>query len=187
MNIQLGFVKLILHSGICRMLLQHLSVLYDLRDVGMGVDNGDLCVLFPLFCPGFDIQVRNALLQAAVTEALGDQADCLFPVCICYAFQHFKGIVRISSGHPQSCRHVDPLQAAGIGNGYALYVLDDISAAAQLHVIRECTQDISCLSRRISKGNGLRAAQGRDQLCVQDIDIVIILDLIHTFPLLGLI
>ena len=116
---------------------QELSVLHDLGDQGMAVDDGDLRAVLSLDRAGDDIEVFHILLEVALAEPLSHQPFRLFDVLLGDALQHLQLPVRVSAHHPQGGGCIDPPQPAGIRDRDPHHVLDDVPAAAHLDPVRE--------------------------------------------------
>ena len=66
------------------------------------------------------------------------------------------------------------LPAVGVGDDDAFYIFYDIAAGDDLHPVRNGAQYTSCHGGAIGNGDGFRAAHGRNQFPLQDLDIGLI-------------
>ena len=63
-------------------------------------------------------------------------------------------------------RRADALHAAGIRYQDTFYILDDVSAAADINMLRHISQNLACFGRCVSNCNRFCASQCRNQFAV---------------------
>ena len=69
---------------------------------------------------------------------------------------------------------VKAVHAAGVGNGDALHVLDDVAGALEFKVLGLAAERLARDRSRVRHGNRLRASQRADELSVQDAAILLV-------------
>lgn len=148
----------------------------------MPVDDGHMGGMLPGPHPGVDVQIGDIFPQGAGKVALLHQLLGTCDVLRRDLFQNLQLTLRVSAHHTQDRGHAHALKAPGVGHCDALYIFKNISAAADLDVLREFPQDGSCFGRGIGDRDRFGTSQGRDQLAFQDIDIIGLLQRIHSDP-----
>ena len=148
----------------------------------MAVYNGDAGAVLCGLDTRHNVKVFNSFLQFALDKTFRDQALGLLDVLRRNFFKHFQLPAGITADNAQNSRNIDAAQAAGVRNCDAFDVFDNITAAADLHMGRELTEDLPCLGRRVSDCNRLRTSKCRDQFALQCFDKHILRFLIHSVP-----
>ena len=128
-------------------------------------------------CLGFyaDIEVWNVLGERDVGERrVGEKLGRAFACRIVYRFQDFERVLGVAANRAKGGRGFKAVHAAGVGNGDALHVLDDVAGALEFKVLGLAAERLARDRSRVRHGNRLRASQRADELPVQDAAVLLV-------------
>ena len=151
------------------------AVVAELGDVGVALlDAGDGRVAARRRTDAH-VQVGHALRQlddavARVLEQVLRALHVLGP----NGLQHLERCGGIAAQGPERRGGLYAAHAARVGHGHALHVLDDVARAGDLQVLGTLAQRGARERGGERDGDGLRAAQGADELLLEDGDVVAI-------------
>ena len=127
-----------------------------------------------------NIQGSHIFNELAGAEVALQQLPHLGPVLVGDALQHGQLQLRVAAHNAQGGGYVDAPQAAGVGDGDAHDVFDNIAAAMDGAVLGHFSQQLAGLGGGVGDGNRFRAPKGHGQLGTQDSQMIFIQCLIQT-------
>ena len=97
-----------------------------------------------------------------------------FFLCWCYPGDYFQKSLRVSCDHTCTQCSCDSAHSACVWNDYAFYVLDNVPAYLDVHLIGQTAKSFSCHCSCVGDGDWFRAAHCGNQFFFQDFYIILI-------------
>ena len=140
------------------------------RNIGVVVGNLDDRGMPPGCGSHLDVEVGHVLDKRHIAVAgIGEELGHASTVFIVNTLEHLERAFGVAAHGTQHGRGFNTMHTARVRHGHALYVLDDVARAGNIHMIGFASERLARQRRCIGNGNGLGAAERTDKLAVQNI------------------